>query len=114
MTTNLITDKIVIYFIATIAIIGTLVGTYFLISLIQLQTQHIGIEEASLQDIEAINNLSEIIIDNQHIIIDSQKDITSIHHLINNTLDRMIFSQENNKLLQEVIRILNSSTKITS
>jgi hypothetical protein len=129
MNTNLITDKIVIYFVATIAIVGVLVGTYFLISLVNLQNQHVIEEEAAQQSVLAIDNITKLIVKNQGIILASQDEIRNITKnqdltqiVINETrrdnaaffqiLDGMIQAElEETKKIDKILDILNSSTK---
>lgn len=130
--TNLITDKIVIYFIATLAIIGTIIGTYFLISLVNIQNQHLGEEEAAQRSIDTIDNITKLIVKNQKIILASQEDIRNITKnqdltqiVINETrrdngeffkiLDGMIEAEINeSKRLDKILDILNSSTKTSN
>jgi hypothetical protein len=127
--TNLLTDKIVIYFVATLAIVGTLVGTYFLVSVVNLQNQHVEIESQSHKDIIAIDNLTKLIVKNQGIILASQNDIRNItknqdltHIVINETrrdnaaffkiLDGMIAAEmnESQKLDKVLDILLNNKT----
>lgn len=114
MNTNLITDKIVIYFVAAIAIVGVLVGTYFLISLVNIQNQHVLEEEAAQKSIDAIDNITELIVSNQRIILENQNIDRNISETIDVHLKSMSYSPENNKLLKEILNILNSSTKTTT
>ena len=129
MNTNLITDKIVIYFVATIAIIGIFIGTYFLISIINLQNQHLFEEKAAKKSIEAIDNITHLIVKNQRIILASQDEIRNITKnqdliktVINETrrdngaffkiLDGMIQAEiDETKRIDKILNILNSSTK---
>lgn len=83
MTTNLLTDKIVLYFIATITAIAILIGTHFLYTLIQIQNEHKIMDIQENQDVAAINNITKHIVDNQHLILQNQKAIKDILNILN-------------------------------
>ena len=102
-------DKTIIYFIGILAIVAAIVTLYLLSVLLAINSQHQELEKASNADIDAINNLSELIVSNQHIILTNQEIDENISETINEHLQSMSYSPENNKLLKEVLNILQNN-----
>jgi hypothetical protein len=103
-------DKTILYFMGALTVIAAIISIYFLSVLLTINSQHQELEAASMQDIEAINNLSELIISNQHLILANQDIDKNISEAIDTHLKTMSYSPENNKLLKEILNILNNKT----